>query len=161
MAFRLFSKDLTEGGVLPAKNVFNGFGHSGENESPQLEWAGAPEGTQSFAITMYDPDAPTGSGFWHWVVVDLPATATELPSGAGSGIAPLPVGARQTRTDMGNQGYVGAAPPTGPKHRYIFTLYALKVDKLPVPDDASGAMVGMMTGINALEKATLTVMFGA
>ena len=161
MAFRLFSKDLTEGGVLPGKNVFNGFGHSGENQSPQLEWADAPEGTQSFALTMYDPDAPTGSGFWHWVVVDLPATTTELPSGIGSGTATLPAGARQTRTDMGNQGYIGAAPPPGPQHRYIFTLYALKVDKLPVPDDASGAMVGMMTGMNALDKATLTVNFGA
>ncbi len=161
MAFRLFSKDLGEGGVLPAKNVFNGFGHSGENQSPHLAWADAPEGTQSFAITLYDPDAPTGSGFWHWGVVDLPATVTELPGGAGSGTSPLPAGARQTRTDMGNQGYVGAAPPPGPPHRYIFTIYALKVDKLPVPDDASGAMVGMMTGMNALGKATLTVTFGA
>ena len=161
MALRLFSKDLTEGGVLPAKHVFNGFGHSGENQSPQLEWTGAPEGTQSFALTMYDPDAPTGSGFWHWVVVDLPASATELPTGIGSGAVPLPAGARQTRTDMGNQGYIGAAPPPGPQHRYIFTLYALKVDKLPVPDDASGALIGMMTGMNALDKATLTVNFGA
>ncbi len=161
MAFRLFSKDISEGGVLPAKNVFNGFGHSGENQSPQLEWTGAPEGTQSFALMMYDPDAPTGSGFWHWVVVDLPAMTTELPSGAGSGTGSLPSGARQTRTDMGNQGYVGAAPTPGPKHRYIFTIYALKVDKLPVPDDASGAMVGMMTGMNALDKATLAVSFGA
>ena len=104
MAFRLFSKDLTEGGTLPAANVFNGFGHSGNNQSPQLEWADAPEGTRSFALTMYDPDAPTGSGFWHWGVVDVPATATELASGAGSGTASLPAGARQTRTDMGNQG---------------------------------------------------------
>src|SRR3954465_14424129 len=115
-------------------------GAGGQNVSPQLSWSGAPAGTKSFALTLYDPDAPTGSGWWHWVVYDIPATATELPQGAGSGKAPLPAGTVQGKTDFGAAGYGGAGPPPGDKpHRYVFTVYALKVDKLDLPADASPA----------------------
>ena len=161
MSFQLNSSNFPDGGTLPLEQVLNGFGHHGGNVSPELHWHGAPEGTQSFALSMYDRDAPTGSGFWHWVVVDIPASATSLAVGAGSGAAELPTGARQTLTDMGVPGYAGAAPPPGPAHRYVFTLHALSVDKLPVPDGATGAMVGMMAGFNELGRATLNATYSA
>jgi Raf kinase inhibitor-like YbhB/YbcL family protein len=160
MTFRLYSNELQDGGVLANAQVANGFGHAGENRSPHLAWEGVPEGTRSLALTMYDPDAPTGSGFWHWVVVDIPAGVTELRAGAGNGLASLPSGARQTRTDMGAPGYVGAAPPPGAPHRYMFTLHALAVDTLPVPDDASGALVGFFAGMHKVGEARLTVTYG-
>jgi len=119
-----------------------------------------PYGTKSFLVTMYDPDAPTGSGLWHWVAIDLPASSHELLAGAGSGTAPLPAGSRQTRNDLGAHEYAGAAPPAGPAHRYICTVQALSLEKLPVPDDASGALVGFMAGMHSLGKATLTATFG-
>lgn len=159
MAFRLTSKDLKEGGRLPEAHVFNGMGHSGGNTSPQLSWEGAPEGTKSFVLTVYDPDAPTGSGFWHWLVANIPASVHELPAGAGGGKG-IPAGAVQTRTDMGQPGYVGAAPPPGPDHHYIFTIHALKVDKIDVNPDTMPAMVGFMTHFNSLGKATLTATYG-
>ncbi|QEE23563.1 YbhB/YbcL family Raf kinase inhibitor-like protein [Rhodanobacter glycinis] len=160
MTFRLFGNELHEGGVLPMAQVSDGAGYQGENRSPRLAWEGVPEGTKSLVLTMYDPDAPTGSGFWHWVVVDIPPQAVELPAGAGSGLMPLPVGARQTRTDLGINGYVGAAPPPGAAHRYVFTLHAVAVDTLPVPDDASGALVGFLTRMNAIGAASFTVTYG-
>ncbi len=160
MALRLFSTDVAEGSTLSSKQVFHGFGHSGENLSPQLAWEGAPEGTKSFVLTMYDPDAPTGSGFWHWIVVDIPASAHELTGGIEQQGTALPEGARQARNDFGMQAFAGAAPPPGPAHRYIFTLRALSVDKLPVPDDASGAFVGFLAGMHTLETATLTAHYG-
>jgi Raf kinase inhibitor-like YbhB/YbcL family protein len=159
MAFRLSSKDLKEGGRMPEAHVFNGMGHSGGNQSPELSWDGAPEGTKSFVLSVYDPDAPTGSGFWHWVVANIPASVRELPAGAGSGKG-IPAGAVQTRTDMGQPGYVGAAPPPGPAHHYIFTIHALKVEKIDVSPDTMPAMVGFMTHFNSLGKATLTVTYG-
>lgn len=158
MAMHLQSKDLNEGGILPSEQVANGFGHHGGNKSPHLAWDGVPEGTQSFVITLYDPDAPTGSGLWHWTVVDIPADVRELPTNAGS--EPFPVGGRHTRNDLGSREYVGAAPPPGPAHRYIYSLRALSIDKLPVPDDAGGALVGFMAGMHELETATLTVTYG-
>ncbi len=157
MTFRLFSNELRDGGVLGNAHLADGFGHQGENRSPHLAWDGVPDGTRSLVLTMYDPDAPTGSGFWHWVVVDIPPAAGEIPAGA----AVLPAGARQTRTDLGMSGYVGAAPPPGPAHRYVFTLHAVGVDTLPVPDDASGALVGFMTQMNKLGEARFTVIYGA
>jgi len=159
MPFRLWSNDFSEGGTLPMKQVSNVFGHHGENKSPHLAWDGVPEGTQSFVITMYDPDAPTGSGWWHWTVVDIPSNVRELPADAGSGS--LPKGSRHTRNDLGIRGYVGAAPPPGSAHRYMYTVHALSVDKLPVPDDASGALVGFNAGMHGLGTATLTATFGA
>lgn len=160
MALRLFSNELKDGGLLATAHVANGFGHQGENRSPHLAWDGVPEGTKSLVLTLFDPDAPTGSGFWHWIVVDIPPDVRELPAGAGAGGVPLPPGARQTRTDMGTSVYLGAAPPAGENHRYVFTLRAVKVDNLPVPDDASGALVGFASNMNKLGEAVLTVTYG-
>lgn len=159
MTFRLFSNDLEDGGKLPQAHVLNGMGFAGGNLSPHLAWEGAPSETKSFVVTLYDPDAPTGSGWWHWVVVDLPAHVRELPTGAGSGKAPLPAPAYHTRTDFGSPGYNGAAPPNGRTHRYVFTVHALSTEKLNVPEDASGAYVGFHIYGASLGRASLTVTF--
>jgi len=152
----LESKDLKANGTLPDKFVFNGMGCTGENLSPELSWKNAPEGTKSFALTVYDPDAPTGSGWWHWVVFNIPADKSELPQGAGSGKAELPAGAAQGNTDFGQAGYGGACPPPGDKpHHYIFTIHALKVDKLELPATATAAYVGYNIHANELGSATL------
>ncbi|QXI30262.1 kinase inhibitor [Pseudomonas vanderleydeniana] len=157
----LTSHDISDGKPLSSREVFQGFGCTGGNTSPQLSWRNAPAGTKSFAITAYDPDAPTGSGWWHWTVVNLPASTHELPSGAGSTGGQLPAGAIQGRTDYGQPGFGGACPPPGDKpHRYQFTVWALKADKLPVDEQSSGAMVGYMLNANTLGKATLTATYG-
>jgi len=159
--FTLSSNQISEGKPLNAMQVYQGFGCNGGNVSPQLSWRGAPAGTKSFAITAYDPDAPTGSGWWHWTVVNLPASTHELASGAGSHGGALPAAAIQGRTDFGTSGYGGACPPKGDKpHHYQFTVWALKVAKLPVDANASGAMVGFMLNANALAKAQLTATYG-
>ena len=110
-------------------------------------------------MTCYDPDAPTGSGWWHWLVANLPAETRELPQGAGSGLAPLPASAVQTRTDFGLPGYGGAAPPKGESHRYIFTVHALDVEKIEVDEGASGAMVGFNVHFHSLGSASITALF--
>jgi len=161
MTFRLISADFKDGDRLPKAHVFNGMGHTGGNLSPQLSWDGVPEGTQSFVVTCYDPDAPTGSGWWHWVVTDLPADTRELEQGAGGGLARLPSPALQTRTDFGPPGYGGAAPPPGPPHRYIFTVHALKIPSIGVGVDASPAFVGFNVHFNVLGSASLTALYGA
>ena len=159
--FELSSPDVAPGAKLAEAQVFKGFGCDGGNRSPALNWQGAPAGTQSFAVTVYDPDAPTGSGWWHWVVYNLPATAKDLPQGSGSPKGALPEGAVQGRTDFGASGYGGACPPPGDKpHKYIFTVYALKIEKIEVPPDSTAAMVGYMTHANALGNAQLTVKYG-
>jgi Raf kinase inhibitor-like YbhB/YbcL family protein len=158
--FTLTSKDVKPGAMLTDQQVFNGFGCSGANVSPELSWQNAPAGTKSFVLTVYDPDAPTGSGWWHWVVYDIPATAKELPQGAGSGKAALPEGAKEGKTDFGAPGFGGACPPPGDKpHRYVFTINALTLDKLEVPADASPAMIGFMTKANSLGSATFTAKY--
>jgi Raf kinase inhibitor-like YbhB/YbcL family protein len=158
--FALKSADVKPDSMLGDQQVFNGFGCSGANVSPQLSWTDPPAGTKSFVLTVYDPDAPTGSGWWHWVVYDIPATAKELPQGAGSGKAALPEGAKQARTDFGAPGFGGACPPPGDKpHRYIFTLHALKTEQLDVPADASPALIGFMTRANALGSASFTAKY--
>ncbi|AVG76294.1 kinase inhibitor [Pantoea ananatis] len=154
---RVYSQDLHDGDKMPEKHVFNGMGYQGDNLSPHLAWEDAPEGTKSFVITCFDPDAPTGSGWWHWVVANIPADTTSLPQGAGSGKAALPAGALQTRTDFGQAGYGGAAPPAGETHRYIFSVHALDVDKIDVDEGASGAMVGFNVHFHVLASASLTV----
>lgn len=161
MVFRLTSSDIADGNRLPDAQVLDGMGYSGGNISPHLAWSGAPEGTKSFVVTCYDPDAPTGSGWWHWVVANIPAGITELPRGAGGANGNLPSGAMQTRTDFGGAGYGGAAPPPGPAHRYIFTVHALSVDKLDVQADSGAALVGFMVHMNTLGKAELVTVFGA
>ena len=153
--FTLTSTDVKPNGTLGDQQVFDGMGCTGANQSPELAWKEPPAGTKSFVVTVYDPDAPTGSGWWHWVVYDIPASAKELPRGAGGGQG-LPEGAKEGRTDFGKPGFGGACPPPGKPHRYIFTIWALKTDKLDVPEDASPAMVGFMTRMNALGSATLT-----
>src|SRR5471032_2054390 len=111
--FTLSSSDIAEGKTLSSHHVFQGFGCVGDNRSPQLSWHGAPAGTKSYAVTVYDPDAPTGSGWWHWVVYNIPADVTELPAGAGNAGGQLPAGAAQGHTDFGTSGFGGACPPAG------------------------------------------------
>ncbi len=156
---KLISHDLQDGGKLPNRHVFNGMGYDGDNISPHLMWDDVPAGTKSFVVTCYDPDAPTGSGWWHWVVANLPADTRVLPQGAGSGQAQLPEEAVQTRTDFGKAGYGGAAPPKGETHRYIFTVHALDVEKIEVDAEASGAMVGFNVHFHSLASASITALF--
>lgn len=161
-AFKLSSPELKANSMMSKKFEFNGFGCTGENQSPALKWHGAPKGTKSFALTVYDPDAPTGSGWWHWVVINIPATVHELPGNAGVvNSTTLPAGAVQGRTDFGVAAWGGPCPPKGDKpHRYIFTVYALKTDKLEVPADATAALTGYMIHSNILGKASFTAKFG-
>jgi len=159
--FRLQSPSVAPNGMISNDQVYSGFGCSGKNISPALSWKGAPRDTRSFALTVYDPDAPTGSGWWHWVVYNIPADVSELPAGAGNPGGSLPAGALQGHTDFGTSGFGGPCPPAGDKpHRYIFTVYALKADKISVPDEASAAMVGFMIHANSLAKASLTARYG-
>jgi len=161
-AFTLKSSDIAPNATLTQDHVFNGFGCSGKNISPALSWSGAPAGTQSYALTVYDPDAPTGSGWWHWVVINIPAATTSLAKGSGTADGKLlPAGSQQVRTDFGAVGFGGACPPVGDKpHRYIFTLYALKTPKLDVATDSTAALAGFMIHGNMLSKASFTAYFG-
>jgi len=160
--FQLSSADIKPGSTIDKKFEFNGFGCSGENKSPALQWRGAPAGTKSFAVTVYDPDAPTGAGWWHWSVINIPADVTELKPDAGAvGGANLPKGASAVRIDYGVAGWGGTCPPPGDKqHRYVFTVFALKTDKLEIPADATASLAGYMMNANALGKASFTAMYG-
>lgn len=160
--FNLSSPDVHVGAIVPHEQVFNGFGCNGGNISPVLQWTDPPAGTKSFAVTMYDPDAPTGSGWWHWVMFNIPANAKGLAKNAGSVPAKLaPAGAVQSRTDFNQPGYGGPCPPVGDKpHRYLFSVYALKVDKLPLDETAPAAMVGFYLHQNAIDKAVFRARYG-
>ena len=160
--FQLRSPDIKADSVIDKRFEFNGFGCSGENKSPALEWRNPPAGTKSFAITVYDPDAPTGSGWWHWSVIDLPAEVNSLPADAGAlGNANLPAGASHVRIDYGTAAWGGVCPPQGDKpHRYIFTIYALKTPKLEIPADATAALAGYMINANAIGKASFVARYG-
>ena len=162
-AFTLSSSDFVQGATIPQAQVFNGMGFKGGNISPALSWSGAPSGTQSFALMVHDPDAPTGSGWWHWVVYNIPAGTTSLPAGAGDEKKNLlPKGAVQGRTDYGMSAYGGPAPPPGKPHHYYFRLYALKAEKLEVPADASAALIGFNVRAQSLgEAALLTGLYGS
>ncbi|HST91236.1 MAG TPA: YbhB/YbcL family Raf kinase inhibitor-like protein [Brevundimonas sp.] len=150
MTFTLISQGFTDGGVLPDAQVY-----AKGNRSPHLKWSGAPEGTKSFAITCYDPDAPTGSGFWHWTLANIPVDVTELAEGA-----PVPAGAVEGRTDFGEPGFGGAAPPQGHgPHRYVFTVFAVDMDKLDVSRDDSGAKYGFNLHFHTLAKASITATY--
>ncbi|MER5732171.1 YbhB/YbcL family Raf kinase inhibitor-like protein [Streptomyces sp. NPDC002138] len=155
--FTVESADLAPGADLSDAQVLRG-----GNRSPQLRWEGAPAGTKSFAVTCFDPDAPTGSGFWHWVLFDLPASVTELPAGAGSGSFPgLPAGAVHVRNDYGSRDFGGAAPPAGERHRYVFTVYAVDTEKLGPDAEASPAVVGFNLRFHTLGRAQLIGEFEA
>lgn len=158
----ILSSDNIESGEFMAKTQeYNGFGCSGGNLSPHLKWSNAPEGTKSFAITAYDPDAPTGSGWWHWQLVNIPVTVTEIPTGAGDskkGI--LPTGSTQIQNDYGSRNFGGACPPEGHGvHRYRFTVHALSVGKLELPEGASGALAGYMINTNTIESSTIESLY--
>ena len=155
--FKLTSPQITEGEPLANEQVFSGFGCSGKNISPELHWRNAPAATKSFAVTMYDPDAPTGSGWWHWSLYDIPAGINSLDKGASSDPSTLPEGSKQGRTDFGKSGYGGPCPPKGDKpHHYRITVYALKSATIPVKEDAPAAMLGFYLHQNLIEKAELT-----
>jgi Raf kinase inhibitor-like YbhB/YbcL family protein len=156
-AMKLTSPDIKPGARIADEQTFNGFGCSGMNISPALSWSGAPANTKSFALSLYDPDAPTGSGFWHWVVFNIPPDVTSLAKGAGDPKGPAaPKGAVQSRTDFGAPVYGGPCPPKGDKpHHYIFTVFAVDVDKLDADENASAALVGFNLNFHTLAKATL------
>jgi hypothetical protein len=155
--FSVSSTDLTDGAKLATPQVSGLMGAGGEDRSPQLSWSGFPEGTKSFAVTVYDPDAPTASGFWHWAVANIPADVTELPADAGNKDAPsLPSGAVQLRNDGGFAGFVGAAPPAGHgPHRYYVVVHAVDTEKLEVDGDSSPAYLGFNLFMHAIGRAVL------
>ena len=160
-AFSLQSSEIAPGATLSEAQVFNGFGCHGKNISPSLSWQNPPKGTRSYALTVYDPDAPTGSGWWHWVVFNIPATAHALPAGILADGKGLPAGAVQSLTDFGQPGFGGACPPVGDKpHRYQFTLHALKVEKLDLPASSMPALVGFMVHANQLAETRITDHYG-
>ena len=158
-AFEFSSPDLKNGQAVSAQYYWNQMGCSGSNESPALNWTNAPPNTRSFAITVHDKDAPTGSGFWHYVAYDLPATATHIQRG-DLRLAQLPGGAKEGNTDLGKPGFFGPCPPPGRLHHYTWTIYALSVDKLPVDAQASPAMIGFNLWQHTLNKASFTVTAG-
>jgi Raf kinase inhibitor-like YbhB/YbcL family protein len=159
MSFQLYSTDIKDGDELPLAQVYNGLGHSGENISPHLAWKGEPAGTKSFVVTCFDPDAPTGSGWWHWLLIDIPGSVHELATGTGSKGGVLPSDAFHLRSDYSTYDFGGAAPPPGPAHRYIFTVYAMPSEHLEIDAEASAALVGYLTTQTALGKATLTATY--
>jgi len=157
-SFTVTSDDVADGQPLDEAHVADAnYGLSGGNTSPHLRWDGFPPETRSFAVTIYDPDAPTGSGFWHWVLFDIPADVTELPRGAGTGgKSDRPAGAKHARNDVGNLEYVGAFPPAGHgPHRYVIAVHALDVDNLGPDESASPAYVGFNLGGHTLARAVI------
>jgi Raf kinase inhibitor-like YbhB/YbcL family protein len=162
-SFEVTSTDVADGEQLAQPHVSGIFGAGGEDVSPQLSWRGFPEATRSFAVTCYDPDAPTASGFWHWAVADIPASVTELPRGAGDEQgAQLPAGAFQLRNDGGMARYIGAAPPSGHgKHRYHFVVHAVDVESLGIDASATPAFLGFNLFSHTLARGTLVAWYEA
>jgi len=158
----LTSPDIKNKGTIDMEQVFKGFGCSGSNVSPELSWKGAPAGTKSFALTVYDPDAPTGSGWWHWVLFNIPANVTSLPKNAGNpNTHKAPAGSVQGRTDYGTTGYGGPCPPEGDKpHHYEFTIYALDIDKIDADSNASAAFIGFNIHAHTLAEGHLLGLYG-
>ena len=160
--FALQSAEIKPNATIGEAQVFKGFGCAGGNVSPSLSWKNAPAGTKSFAVTVYDPDAPTGSGWWHWVMFNIPASVMALPAGAGNlDTGQAPKGAVQSRTDFGKPGYGGPCPPKGNKpHRYVFTVYALQADAIDADANSSAALVGFMLNANKIGEANFTGLYG-
>ena len=158
--FSLTSKDIAHGDFMSKEYEFQGFGCNGDNLSPQLSWSGAPEGTKAFAVLVYDPDAPTGSGWWHWQVVNIPANVTNLVKGAGSPKGDkMPEGSIQNTNDYGIKGFGGACPPKkNGAHRYQYTVHALS-KKIDLPDNASGALTGYLVNAHSLASSTIEALY--
>lgn len=155
--FTLKSKDMI--GQISINQVFNAFGCSGKNISPQLSWDNAPKSTKSFAITIYDPDAPTGSGWWHWVVFDIEKNTSQILNNA-SALNLLPKGSIESKTDFGKNGFGGACPPKGDKaHSYITTVYALNVETLGLDKNANPALVGFMINSHTIQKSSIVTYY--
>ena len=159
--FKLTSSDIQHGNLMGTDQEFTGFGCEGKNLSPHLSWSNPPKGTKSFALTVYDPDAPTGSGWWHWQVINLPISLTELKTGAGNQNKPaLPKQAVQIENDYGVAAFGGACPPKGHgQHRYQFKLHALSVEKLDLTSQSSSALAGYMINANTINTATLEALY--
>ncbi|MDE2182021.1 MAG: YbhB/YbcL family Raf kinase inhibitor-like protein [Alphaproteobacteria bacterium] len=157
--FTVKSPTLSNGGVIPNKHVFNGYGYNGDNVSPALSWSEAPAGTKSFAITVYDPDAPHPGGWWHWLVFDIPAQVIGLAENAASGVG-LPPSAVQSVTDFRTTGYGGPCPPPGKPHHYVFTVYALKVARLDAKPTDPPAKVDNEIRRQSLAHASIVASFG-
>jgi Raf kinase inhibitor-like YbhB/YbcL family protein len=160
-SFAVTSLDVTDGGVLKREQVSGMMGAGGEDISPELRWSDYPEATRSFAVTVFDPDAPTGSGFWHWAVCDIPVSVTELAAGAGTpGSASLPNAAVTMRNDAGFHGYLGAAPPEGlGPHRYVFAVHAIDVSSLEIEPNATPALFGFNVTFHTLARALLVAAY--
>lgn len=161
-SFDVTSTDVAEGQQMGNDQLYNGFGQTGPNISPQLSWSGFPAETKSFAVTCYDPDAPTGSGFWHWLVLDVPASVTELAANAGKADGSgLPAGAFSVRNDFGTKDFGGAAPPQGePPHRYVFAVHALDTESLGIDSEVMPAVAGFNLRFHTIARGLLIPVFG-
>lgn len=160
--FQVESTTVAEGETMPTPQRSGIFGAGGQDTSPDVAWSGFPEATQSFIITMYDPDAPTPSGFWHWGVINIPGSVTSLPTGAGDGDETLPAGAAHLTNDASLRRYLGAAPPPGdPAHRYFIVVSALDVAEAGVPNGATPALALFQTLAHTIGRARLIPVYGA
>jgi len=150
-SFTVTSEDVVDGHPIDAL-----FRASGGNTSPQLSWTGAPDAAKSFAVTIHDPDAPTGSGFWHWSVYNIPSSVTELARGAGSAGGSLPAGAAQLKNELREIGYTGAEPPEGTGvHRYFVAVHAVDVDRLELDPESTPAVLGFNLHFHTLARALI------